>query len=340
MGQLSCKQPEAFIARTSILAPKSIPPAYYEPPLLKRKLLLDDAAAVVQRAWRIIRARKRFSLVMPMTPYEYLNLDELAETLEAKPLAKVTERKPVYVYQSGAFYSGYWKGGFRERKGLIIWPDGAFYEGEWRLGRMAGEGNFALPEGLEFVGAWAKYKQHSRQGPHKDGYTWLWFQCKLREMKLLESSEESRQAHFNRLFVKFGELVGEIQNILGNVAKALTRIHSKVTVLSDGSTYEGQLKGRMRHGLGRLSNSKGLIYEGMWEHDSRHGIGRAFSSDGGVYEGTFVHGLKEGFGTSTWPNSNRYIGMWLNGHMQGLGEFNWCSGRTYRGEWIGGHQAR
>jgi len=348
MGQLACKQPDLYISRTSLIEPKTPTAKSLKDPfpveiLLKKhkkQARPDEASTAIQRTWRSLRARKRFALLLPTMPYDYLDFQELSETLGPKPVVNTVERKPMVVYSSGGFYSGYWKGGFRDRKGLMVWPDGAFYEGEWHLGRMSGTGHISLPEGVDFTGTWTKYKQQSRQGPHSDGYAWLWFQCKLREMKLLKPTDDDKMRAIDLLFSKFDRLKEENSSVLAKISEVLGHVRCQTVTLPDGTTYEGQVKKGLREGLGRLSNKRGILYEGMWKQDSRHGVGRAINhQDGSVFEGTFVEGFREGFGASHWPNTNKYTGMWQNDRMQGIGEFYWCSERTYRGEWAGGHQS-
>jgi len=50
------------------------------------------------------------------------------EVLEG-PISNERERRPLFVFKSGATYDGEWKGVARDGQGVQIWKDGAKYEG-------------------------------------------------------------------------------------------------------------------------------------------------------------------------------------------------------------------
>lgn len=39
----------------------------------------------------------------------------------------------------------------------------------------------------------------------------------------------------------------------------------------DGTVYEGNYKGNLKHGMGKYITPSGKIYEGMWNQGVRHG---------------------------------------------------------------------
>ena len=66
---------------------------------------------------------------------------------------------------------------------------------------------------------------------------------------------------------------------------------------SDGSAYEGEKLGNMKHGKGKF-----------------------YYSDGGFYEGEWAAGSMDGFGTLAYPNGQiAYIGEWKQDKFHGKG---------------------
>jgi hypothetical protein len=54
----------------------------------------------------------------------------------------------------------------------------------------------------------------------------------------------------------------------------------------DESTYDGQVKNGLRHGVGTYINVKeGVEYKGEWINGMRHGKGTLTYKNGSVYEG-------------------------------------------------------
>jgi hypothetical protein len=125
-----------------------------------------------------------------------------------------------------------------------------------------------------------------------------------------------------------------------------------------GSTYEGDWKDSMRHGVGLLTLSSGVEYCGEFYEDSIDGEGVITLIDdsvytGGfrfgsfhghgtledesskrVYVGDFENGLRHGNGEETYQDGSRYIGQYENGNRHGAGVLYDSNGKElYRGEW-------
>ena len=108
---------------------------------------------------------------------------------------------------------------------------------------------------------------------------------------------------------------------------------------ADGSTYEGELRAGVRHGVGTFSGPGGHPkYEGQWVEGRRHGKGMLTYSDGGdVYEGEFANDQREGSGTLTHGSGNSYTGQWVADQKCGQGVFEWRDRRErYTGQWHDG----
>jgi hypothetical protein len=84
-------------------------------------------------------------------------------------------------------------------------------------------------------------------------------------------------------------------------------------VLSDGSTFQGELLD------GRL-----------------HGRGKLISKTAGEYHGDFVQGVREGQGEQRWPNGDRYVGQFKADRPEGQGVMDFANGDRYEGSWAGG----
>ena len=84
-------------------------------------------------------------------------------------------------------------------------------------------------------------------------------------------------------------------------------------VLSDGSTFQGELLD------GRL-----------------HGRGKLISKTAGEYDGDFVQGVREGQGEQRWPNGDRYVGQFKADRPDGQGVMDFANGDRYEGGWAGG----
>merc|ERR1719262_601291 len=84
------------------------------------------------------------------------------------------QERPEHTFDTGAKYSGQWKGHLRDGKGKQVWPDGARYDGDWRDDKAEGQGVFTHAEGDVYEGGWMNDKAHG-QGKyvHVDGSHYL-----------------------------------------------------------------------------------------------------------------------------------------------------------------------
>ena len=68
---------------------------------------------------------------------------------------------------------------------------------------------------------------------------------------------------------------------------------------SDGSSYDGEFKGGVRHGRGTLQQGDGSSYAGDWYEGQRHGHGKEVYGTGDVYAGSWRQGVRHGRGMLT-----------------------------------------
>lgn len=107
-------------------------------------------------------------------------------------------------------------------------------------------------------------------------------------------------------------------------------------LLSDRSTYEGQLKNSLRHGFGELVDFEGGMYEGYWYRDNRHGLGRQFMTDGTVYDGRWQLDRKCGHGRLYYADGQYYEGHFDDDDRNGYGRYYLADGSFYEGNWKSG----
>ena len=107
---------------------------------------------------------------------------------------------------------------------------------------------------------------------------------------------------------------------------------------NDGN-YVGDLKGILRHGVGKFiwtsKRNLGHVYEGDWKDDLRTGKGIYTWPDGAKYEGDFKDDLLSGKGIHTWADGGKYEGDFKDGLMTGHGVYTNYT-RTTEAKWNAG----
>ncbi|MZP29730.1 PQQ-binding-like beta-propeller repeat protein [Heliobacterium undosum] len=88
---------------------------------------------------------------------------------------------------------------------------------------------------------------------------------------------------------------------------------------SDGSIFEGDIRGGKIEGPGTLRWSNGTIYKGKFSNSLPHGYGRLQWPNGVFYEGDFQEGTFHGSGALMESASNYYIGEFRANLPHGLG---------------------
>jgi hypothetical protein len=85
----------------------------------------------------------------------------------------------------------------------------------------------------------------------------------------------------------------------------------------DGTRYEGEWKGKKRHGHGVWTRPDGTKYVGDWENDKPSGDGTLTKPDGTIYTGEWKEGRRQGYGVLTRPDGTRKVGEWRDGKYIG-----------------------
>lgn len=116
----------------------------------------EDKLERVQAVWRGRQERRQFAIMKKQsaTRHSFFTPEEIRETLrlhQSPPNVLSNSRRQ---YQSGAIYTGSWRGGFRHGEGVMEYPCGSRYSGKWSWGYPFGIGTFHHSDGEEYVGEW------------------------------------------------------------------------------------------------------------------------------------------------------------------------------------------
>ena len=109
--------------------------------------------------------------------------------------------------------------------------------------------------------------------------------------------------------------------------------HSNYRSRAYVTTYTGEWRRDVRHGVGTFRCEHGEEYTGEWRNDLRHGVGReVLPLRGAVYEGEYQHGVFSGMGRWTYEGA-QYQGQFVNGlRHDEMGKFtNSRTGERYTG---------
>ncbi|GIX64897.1 MORN repeat-containing protein [Babesia caballi] len=102
-------------------------------------------------------------------------------------------------------------------------------------------------------------------------------------------------------------------------------------VLSDGSVYSGQWRGRERHGKGQHFAIDGTRYFGSFAANVYEGTGEIVYINGDKFKGIFKGGLRNGKGVMLYSNGDMFDGNWLDGMRHGYGVERFSDGSVYMG---------
>ena len=103
--------------------------------------------------------------------------------------------------------------------------------------------------------------------------------------------------------------------------------------LEDQSTYEGQLRHKLRYGFGEWVCTDGAMFEGYWDTDKRNGVGRLFLANGHVYDGFWANDRMQGQGRLYVSDKEYYEGSFEEGMKSGLGKYILPDESYYEGTW-------
>ncbi len=109
-----------------------------------------------------------------------------------------------------------------------------------------------------------------------------------------------------------------------------------ISVVPDGSRYEGEYRNNMRNGVGILTFKDGGRYEGSFRDDQRSGHGVFKNALNEIYDGEWVADKMQGHGLFKWPDGTTYDGEFKFGVPAGHGVKKAPNGTRYEGEFKDG----
>ena len=227
-----------------------------------------------------------------------------------------------YTFNSGAVYTGTFKGTKRHGKGHWRHPEGEIYEGEYEENRQSGLGIYLYSNGKRYIGTW---KNSAMSG---DGV--YYFSADLQTFYAggYESDKKHGKGYYqyeNGLMTvqewDHGHMVSEVDATPQDRVKCARHVASveaavravapkemgpipeikeaKTFHFPSGSTYTGEYSGTKKFGKGHWSHPEGDTYSGEFE-DNKH-----------VGWGVYVTGR----------SGKKYVGQWKDGKMNGWGVY-------------------
>jgi len=124
------------------------------------------------------------------------------------------------------------------------------------------------------------------------------------------------------------DLALEVEGFVHSLA-----FHPKEPAVLAGGTYNGEWKGKLRHGKGTQVWPDGAKYDGQWVDDKQMGEGKEQWNDGSSYAGQYMDGCKHGHGKYVWKDGSNFEGQFLDNQMNGGGLYSWTDGSTFEGRW-------
>ncbi|MEZ4932126.1 MAG: caspase family protein [Saprospiraceae bacterium] len=224
----------------------------------------------------------------------------------------------IYMYPSGAKYTGQFKDGEIHGIGTCYYTDGSTYKGEWSHRYPEGNGIKTLADGRSWEGTWKMGLPIGTDG------------------EVIETLFPDPEP-----IVQSGCLEGNCEDGKGMYA------------YPDGTKYEGEFKDSKPNGEGVLTYPNEDFYFGYFKDGLKDGkgtfhyadntkttgewrsgeyIGNSLIEDGKV--GCVEGDCKNGNGTYIYKDgAAKFIGTFANGMPDGEGTIFYANGESYKGEW-------
>ena len=229
----------------------------------------------------------------------------------------------VYVFPSGAVYTGDFLDGEIHGNGLCHFSDGSEYRGQWQHRQPHGQGTMAYSDGSQRTGMWERGQPVDGQGALASSYL---------------SSQNTEAANTD---VQAGCISGDCFGGRGTLAYI------------DGSRYEGVFRNGLPEGRGTFYYPNGEKYSGEFRNGVPNGKGTLYQINGNVTDGFWQDGeysgrqarpekgcisgdCQEGFGTYIFKEGDKYVGSFHNGLPHGRGTVFYDNGERYEGEMAAG----
>lgn len=212
----------------------------------------------------------------------------------------------------------------------ITYPDGGLYKGKILNCKPNGIGVFNLANGDRYEGEVRNGKYHGKgtyNGTDGDHYEGEWENGRLIKGKgILIYKDKARYE-------------GEFKPRLNGSPKGVYHEgFGKMTYPKESNkkSYEGQWKGGVFDGKGKIVWANGHTYEGDFKEGKYYGKGVYIWSNGNRYEGEFKNDSFNGKGVLIWSDGDRYEGEWINDKPHGFGIFTSSNGKRQYQNWDNG----
>ena len=225
----------------------------------------------------------------------------------------------VYVFPSGAVYTGEFSNGEIHGTGVCQYSDGSQYKGNWEHRQPHGQGTMTYIDGTVRSGNWYQGQAVDANG------------------RLVNSYQAKREAQKdNNIEIQAGCLAGNCYNGRGTMAYV------------DGSRYEGEFRLGRPDGRGTFYYPNGERHKGRFSKGVPDGEGVLHKMDGSTLEGHWIEGeylgtqarpdkgciegnCENGTGTYIFKEGDRYIGSFRNNLPHGQGTVFYANGERYEG---------
>jgi hypothetical protein len=228
--------------------------------------------------------------------------------------------KGVYVFPSGAVYTGEFRNGEIHGTGVCHYSDGSQYKGHWEHRQPHGQGTMTYADGSSRTGQWRHGQAVNQYGQLINAY---------------QAKQEAQET--TDVEIQAGCLAGDCYNGRGTIAYV------------DGSRYEGRFSAGKPNGAGTFYYPNGERYNGEFRNGVPHGKGVLYQTNGKMQEGYWNEGeylgtqsqpdkgciegdCANGNGTYIFKEGDRYLGTFRNGLPHGRGTVFYANGERYEGD--------
>lgn len=254
--------------------------------------------------------------------------------------------KGIFVFDSGAKYSGEFQNGVMQGNGILVFSNGDKYLGTFINQYREGQGKFIFANGDEYVGKLKKNK-FSGEGTMKYAngtiFEGNWENNKPNGLGEIRFANGARYEGM----VKDGEPEGEGTMFYAD--------KSKFTGLWKNGKKQGN--NSVATSTGQLANDKDNQSASKPSQDAINQVvkvslrncnqeychncqGEFTYTDGSKFVGDFKNGYPEGQGTMQYASGDRYVGGWSEHSPHGEGVMYYKSGRVFGGIWNHGNPIR